>query len=524
METGRLPEPVLRHNLPMRTGKDAVIGLDSSTTATKAIAWGQDGSILGAGRSSIPLASPGNNRYEQSPEDWWSAAVRALRELLRRVEPDRVAALAISNQRETFVPLGRDGKPVRPAIVWLDQRCGDEVPWLTGRVGGDRIHRITGKPPDMAPVAYRIAWMLRWEPELFRSATMFADVHSYLAWRLTGAFRTSWASADPLGLFDMREKQWSPVVLGALELRPERLPEPVSPGTVIGSVSEPAAAETGLAPGTPVVAGGGDGQAAGLGVNALSPDRAYLNLGTAVVSGTYSREYRTGTAWRTMGSCSGEGYYFETSLRAGTFLVDWFARQVCRAPEGDSGIYQRLEAEAASVPAGSDGLLAVPYWGAVMTPYWDPQARGCFVGLTGAHRLGHMYRSLLEGVALEQTLVTGMIEEQTGVRIKEFIAIGGGAASDLWCRIVADASGKTVRRSTTVEASSLGAAMCAAVGAGWFRSAAEAAGAMCGEITRETEPVPERATRYRELFEIYREIYPQLRGTFSRLSQFAARG
>lgn len=508
----------------MGTGKDAVIGIDSSTTATKAIAWKQDGSVVGAGRSPIPLASPGNNRYEQNPEDWWSAAAQALRDLFRQVAPERIAALAIANQRETFVPLGPKGGPVRPAIVWLDQRCGQEVPWLTGKVGSGRIHQITGKPPDMAPVAYRIAWMLRWEPELFRSTAMFADVHAYLVWRLTGAFRTSWASADPLGLFDMQKKAWSPEVLKALELCPEQLPELAAPGIIIGLVGEAAAAETGLVPGTPVVAGGGDGQAAGLGVNALTPWRAYLNLGTAVVSGTYSAEYRTHTAWRTMGSCSGEGYYYETSLRAGTFLVDWFVRQICQAPEEDSGIYKRLEAEAAGVPIGSHGLLAVPYWGAVMTPYWDPQARGCFVGLTASHRLGEIYRSLLEGIALEQALVTGMIDEQTGVRIREFIAIGGGAASDLWCQIVADASGKTVRRSRTVEASSLGAAMCAAVGAGWFPSAMEAAGSMCGEITRETEPVPEQAARYGELLGIYREIYPQLRETFAKLARFTARG
>lgn len=506
----------------MANTKDVVVGIDSSTTATKAIAWKRDGSVAGVGRSPIPLASPGDNRYEQNPDDWWSAASTALRQLVEQVPPQRIAALAISNQRETFVPLDSKGAPVRPAIVWLDQRCGEEVGWLTSKVGADAIHRISGKPPDMAPVAYRIAWMLRHEPELFRSTAMFADVHAYLVWRLTGSFRTSWASADPLGLFDMQNKVWSPELLHALEVRPEQLPGLAAPCSVIGTVDAAAAAHTGLTPGTLVVAGGGDGQAAGLGVNALTPSRAYLNLGTAVVSGTYSKQYCTGTAWRTMGSCSGEGYYFETSLRAGTFLIEWFVRQVCQAAEEDKEIYNRLEAEATQVPIGSSGLLAVPYWGAVMTPYWDPQARGCFVGLTGSHRIGHMYRSLLEGIALEQALVSGMIEEQTGVRITEFVAIGGGSASDLWCQIVADASGKTVRRSRTVEASSLGAAICAAVGAGWFQGAAEAADSMAGEITRETEPVPNQAARYGELMGIYREIYPRLRASFTELSHFAA--
>ncbi len=506
----------------MGNAKDVVIGIDSSTTATKAIGWTHAGAVAGVGRCSIPLDSPGPNRYEQDPEDWWSSATTALRQLLRQVSPERIAALAISNQRETFVPLDAKGRPVRQAIVWLDQRCKDEVAWLSGKVGADNLHRISGKPPDVAPVAYRIAWMLRSEPELFRSTDIFADVHSYLVWRLTGAFQTSWASADPLGLFDMEKKAWSAEVLQALELCPDRLPKLVPPCGVIGEVSKEAAAQTGLVPGTLVVAGGGDGQAAGLGVNALSPSRAYLNLGTAVVSGTYSKQYRTGAAWRTMSSCSGEGYYCETSLRAGTFLIEWFVRQVRGAAEEDGTIYQRLEDEAASVPIGSGGLLTVPYWGAVMTPYWDPQARGCWLGFTGSHRVGHMYRSLLEGIALEQALVGGMIEEQTGEPVKALIAIGGGASSDLWRQIIADVCGKTVLRSETVEASSLGAAVCAATGAGWYPSAAGAAEGMAGKITRENEPVPRNVARYAELMAIYRTIYPRLRDSFSQLSDFAA--
>jgi sugar (pentulose or hexulose) kinase len=502
----------------MHTDRDIVIGLDSSTTATKAIAWKPDGAMAGQGRSPVSLLSPAHNRYEQDPEDWWRSACSALRELFQQVDPGAVAALSISNQRETFVPLAQDGQPVRPAIVWLDQRCAEEVAWLTDRVGSERIHRITGKPPDVAPVAYRIAWMLRHEEELFRRTTMFADVHAYLVWRLTGHFRTSWASADPLGLFDMERRTWSPEVLRALDLFPEQLPVAVRPGTVVGVVSESAANATSLRPDTPVVAGGGDGQAAGLGVNALGGDRGYLNLGTAVVGGVYSSDYRIGNAWRTMGACDGDGYYFETSLRTGTFLVDWFARHICHTSPAGSSLLPELEAEAAAVPVGSDGLLALPYWGGAMTPYWDPLARGCWVGLSGSHRRGHLYRSLLEGIALEQALVTGLIEDATGVSVNAFSAIGGGAASDLWCQILADATGKSIQRSRTVEASSLGAAICAAVGSGLYSRAADAAAAMSDTVLRETQPSSENCRRYADLLGIYRELYPSLRGTFTRLA------
>ena len=501
--------------------KDIIIGIDSSTTATKAIGWTRNGSVAGTGRCSIPLSNPGPNLYEQNPDDWWSSAKTAIQQLIKQVSPERIAALSISNQRETFVPLDKNAKPVRQAIVWLDQRCGNEVKWLSDKVGAENLHRISGKPPDMAPVAYRIAWMLRSEPELFKRTKMFADVHSYLARRLTGEFQTSWASADPLGLFDMQKKIWSPEILQALELSPSQLPKLAAPCSIIGEVNPEAAPQTGLPAGTVVVSGGGDGQAAGLGVNAMNPSRAYLNLGTAVVSGTYSKQYRTGTAWRTMGSCSGEGYYYETSLRSGTFLIDWFVRQVCRASEDDKTIYKRLEKEAVNISIGSDGLLLLPYWGAVMTPYWDSQARGGWIGFTGSHKIGHTYRSLLEGIALEQTLVTGMIEEQTAEPIKEFVTIGGGASSDLWRQIIADVSGKKVLRSETVEASSLGAAICAATAMGWYPNAESAAQAMAGKITKENEPVLQNVTRYAELMSIYRSIYPALRDSFKQLSNFA---
>jgi len=373
----------------------------------------------------------------------------------------------------------------------------------------------------MAPVAYRLAWMLHHEPAAYARTATFADVHGYLTWRLTGRFKTSWASADPLGLFDMQGRVWSGEILRALHLEAGRLPLTAAPGTVLGCVNEGGALATSVPAGTPVVAGGGDGQAAGLGVNALTPGRAYLNLGTAVVAGIHSTEYRIGQAWRTMGSCSGEGYYYETSLRSGTFLIDWFVDN-CAGGKSGGEVRQRLEAEATRVPIGSCGLLAVPYWGAVMTPYWDQDARGCLVGITGTHRAAHLYRALLEGIALEQAMVMGMIQHDTGIPFQEFVAIGGGAASDLWCQIMADACGKPVKRSRTVEASSLGAAMCAAAGAGWFPSVATAAEAMTGAITRETEPCALRQARYAELLEIYREIYPSLRQTYGKLARFAA--
>jgi xylulokinase len=486
-----------------------VVGLDCSTTGTKAIAFDRSGNVVARAFEPVPLSSPQPGYYEQDPADWWGSAQRALRETARQVDPASIIAVAIANQRETFVPLDGEGGCLRPAIVWLDERCKDEVESFSGRIGKQTIHRITGKPPDYAPVVYRLAWMKRHEPDLFSRIRWVADVHAYCVWKLTGSWMTSWASADPFGLFDARKKRWAPLILKALGLRSSQFPVPCCPGTLLGRIGEGAAKLTGLSPGTAVVAGGGDGQAAGLGANALTPERAYLNLGTAVVAGVYGTRFRTSRAFRTMCSCSGAGYYYECSLRAGTFSIEWLIRRVLNIdPSEQPGIHGELQREAEHIPAGSGGLLYLPYLCGVMNPYWDMNARGAFVGLSSSHGRGHLYRSILEGIAFEQFSAIRAVEKSLGSRVREFVAIGGGAGSELWCQILADVTGKRLCIPETTEASALGAAIAAAVGAGWYRTFQGAADGMT-RIRRRIKP--DGRSDYGRLFAAYRALYPSLR-------------
>jgi sugar (pentulose or hexulose) kinase len=505
-----------KHEIPaVEMESEIVVGIDSSTTATKAIAWDLKGKYIAGGSSPIPLFSPKSNYFEQNPDDWWRSAADSLQKLTHQIDKERIVALAISNQRETFVGLDKDNKPVRPAIIWLDERCKSQVDKFAKIIGDDRIHQITGKPKDYAPVVYRLAWMKENERDLFRKVASFCDVHTYLVHKLTGQRKTSWASADPLGIFDLANKTWSPEILQQLEIAPEQLAETFAPGTVLGLVNREASEATGLKIGTKVVAGGGDGQSAGLGVNALSTGRAYLNLGTAVVSGTYTRNYLTDRSFRTMASCTTEGFYCETSLRSGTFLIDWFIKQVLRIdPDNEPDIYKQLEQEARQVEPGCEGLMILPYWNAVMNPYWDPDARGCIVGLASRHNRGHLYRAILEGIAMEQSLATEAVERSVGDKIDEFATIGGGAKSELWCQIIADISGRKVLTMSTDEASSLGAGIAAAVGIGWFNTFIEAAKDMV-----HTEGITDSDSRNAELYYNqsikYRKIYPAMRDIFT---------
>ncbi len=500
-----------------RTNENSlVIGLDCSTTGTKAVAVDNKGEIVAVAQAANPLYSPKPGYYEQNARDWWISARNVLKAITGKVKPERIAALAISNQRETFVPLNESGHPVRPAIVWLDERCKCEVESFSKYIGKETIHQITGKPVDYAPAAYRLAWMKKHEPGLYKKIHKICDVHTYLVWRLSGHFRTSWASADPLGLFDMRRRNWSPRIMRALGLEQSRLPEIYRPGSAIGEVTPWASKSTGLCTGTLIVAGGGDGQAAGLGVNALNSGRAYLNLGTAVVAGIYGRQYRTGKAFRTMSSCSESGYYYECSLRAGTLAVDWYIKRILNIDAiKHPDIYEQLEREARSVAAGSDGLLHLPYLCGAMNPYWDMNARGAFVGLSESHHRGHMFRSILEGIAFEQLLAILLVEKAIGRKVHSFVAIGGGASNDLWRRIFADITGRKICLPENTEASALGAAIAAAVGAGWHSSFQEAANAMTG-IRREIKPDAYNHRRYRERFSIYKRLYPGIKSAGDR--------
>ena len=490
---------------------EIVVGIDSSTTATKAISWDFSGKNIAEGSSPIRLFSPQPNYYEQNPDDWWHSMAESLQKLTHQIDKERITALSIANQRETFVGLNKHGKPVRPAIIWLDERCKTIVDKFAAIIGEDRIHQITGKPKDYAPVVYRLAWMKENEKVLFRKVAKFCDVHTYLVYKLTGHYKTSWASADPMGIFDLENKTWSQDILNQLNITPQQLPDACPPGTVLGYVTKAAAEATGLNTGTKVIAGSGDGQAAGLGVNALMSERAYLNLGTAVVSGTFTKNYIIDRSFRTMTCCAEEGYYCETSLRSGTFLVDWFVQQVLKIdPVMKPYIYRQLEKEAEQIEPGSEELMILPYWNAVMNPYWDPDARGCIIGLSSGHHRGHLYRAILEGIAMEQSLATEAVEKAIMEKTKEFAIIGGGARSKLWRQIIADASGNKVLNMYSDEASSLGAGISAAVAAGWFPSFEDAAKNMV-HVKCITEPITQNAERYRNQLIKYREIYPAIR-------------
>ncbi len=298
-----------------------------------------------------------------------------------------------------------------------------------------------------------------------------------------------------------------------------QLPELVPSAQPLGVLLPGVAAELGLPAPIPLVAGTGDGQAAGLGADAAEPGVAYLNLGTSMVCGVASDNYVTDPAFRTLAGAATGTYVLETLLNAAGYLINWFGANFATAGSVD------VEAGAALIPPGCDGLLTLPYWNAVQPPYWDPLARGATVGWHGGHTAAHFYRSMLEGVAYELRLHLEGLEAATGLPVTALHAVGGGTRSELWVQIVADVSGRTVFLGGEEEVSAKGAAVLAHAYASYGGNAgiSTAAHAMASPM-REVKPQQSTAAAYRAAYDVHRTLYSHLRETFEALAAGSVSG
>jgi len=503
--------------------RDLVIGVDCSTTAAKAVVWNVHGHAVAQARASMGRSSPHPGWGEQDPADWWRAAVEAIQGASAQIDAGRVAALSIAHQRESFACFDDAGEPVRPAILWLDTRATREI----AAHGDARIHELTGKPPNTATSWYKLLWLKANEPEALARTRWVADVQAYLVHRLTGRWRTSYGSVDPMGLLDLRRFALDADLLARADLRPDQIPEIHASGEVLGTLRSDVAPRIGLVAGLPIVAGIGDGQAAGLGAGITAPGSAYLNLGTGIVSGTFSADYRWSREFRTMSGAARGTYMPETFIGGGTFNISWFVAQFSDAtarPFGLDGSAERLlEEAAAKIPAGSDALLVLPYLSGALSPYWDANARGVFLGVAAQHGRIHLYRALLEGLAMEQRLSTVGAEAALGTPIERFRVMGGGSRSPLWCQIIADVLDRPIEVTRETETTCLGAGMLAAAGVGLHAGIASAAASMSGirEVYRPQEP---GRSVYDELYTVYRQLYPALKDSFAQLQAIATKG
>jgi xylulokinase len=492
-----------------------LVGLDLGTTGARAIAVDLLGAMVASESAPYPLATPRPGWTEQDPEDWWAASRLVLGRLAAQLQ-EPVLGLGITGQMHGAVFLDGADRVIRPALLWNDQRTARQCQTITEKVGAERLIEITGNPAITGFQAPKLLWLREEEPDSYARVRRLLLPKDYIRLRLTGESATDASDASGTLYLDLRRRDWSPAILDALEVRREWLPRVYEGPEVTGAITDAAAAETGLPPGLLVAAGGGDNAAAAIGNGIVREGQISSSIGTSGVIFAHSAALRIEPEGRLHSFCHAVpgGYHLMgVSLSAGAALRWW------RDVVGGGVDYEGLASLAAEAPPGAEGLLFLPYLAGERSPHLDPLARGAFFGLSLRHRLAHLTRAVMEGVAYSLKdsldLVSGL-----GVPVAEVRATGGGARSSLWRQLQADVFGLPVHRTMADEGPAHGAALLAGVACGAFANVFEAASAM--PLSREvSHPDPGRSDRYREYHAEYTRLYSATAPIMHRLGELA---
>jgi xylulokinase len=489
-----------------------LLGIDISTTGAKALLTDDAGRVVASASNPLTLSTPRPLWSEQNPEDWWQAIAASIRQALKEANArgDEVAAIGLTGQMHGLVLLDEKGDVLRPAILWNDQRCGAECDLIRERLGHARLIQLTGNDALTGFTAPKLVWVQQHEPDIFGRARTVLLPKDYIRYRLTGAKAMDKADGSGTMLFDLAARDWSTEVLDALEIPRAWLPPTYEGPQATGEVTAAAAAATGLRAGTPVVAGGGDQAAGAVGVGAVRAGVVSLVLGTSGVVFASTDTPLVEGQGRLHAFCHavpGRWHMMGVMLSAAGSL-QWYRDTLAPAARFDE-----LVAEATDAPAGSNGLLFLPYLTGERTPYPDPLARGAWVGLTVRHRRAHLTRAVLEGVAFGLKDSFALLQGAGLGAIEQVRVSGGGAKSRLWRQILADVLNVELVTVNTTEGAAYGAALLAGVGAGLWPEV-DAACAQTIKTENAVTPNAEDVSRYESLYPHYRNLYATLRPTF----------
>jgi xylulokinase len=493
-----------------------LLGIDLSTTGAKALLIDTHGGVVSSATTPLSLSTPHPLWSEQEPRDWWQAATTSIQRALAEAgsSASAIRAIGLTGQMHGLVLLDERLEALRPAILWNDQRCGEECDEIRARVGLERLIHITGNDALTGLTAPKILWVKRHEPEIYKRVRCVLLPKDYLRYRLTGKLAMDKADSSGTMLFDLSKRDWSTEVLDALNIPSEWLPKTFEGPEITGEITGAAAAFTGLTPGTPVVAGGGDQAAGGIGVGAISPGLLAVTLGTSGVVFAATDSPLIERRGRLHAFCHAlpDRWHLMGVMLSAAGSLQWFRDAL--APE--TGFAELVE-EASRVPAGSEGLLFLPYLSGERTPHADPLARGGWVGLTVRHRRGHLTRAVLEGVAFGLKDIFSLMQGVGLGAIDQVRVSGGGAKSALWRQILADILEVELVTVNTTEGAAYGAALLAGVAAGVWRDT-EAACAQTIRVMERVTPTEKNADCYRRMYEHYQTLYPALKPTLHGLS------
>jgi xylulokinase len=499
--------------------------MDVGTSSLKAVLVDESGAVVATAAPEYSFETPRPLWAECDPVDWWQACLTAIQQLLREtgIAPREVAGIGLSGQMHGLVMLDSLGNVLRPCIMWNDQRTAQQCQRLTMKVGPKKVVEITGNPVLPGFTAPKLLWVHANEPGVFEQCAKILLPKDYIRYRLSGEYFTDVSDASGTSLLNVAKRDWDPTMLEACALKPEQLPTVTESPEASTTLSREAAELTGLIEGTPIIAGGGDQAAQAVGCGIVREGLVSCTLGTSGVVFAHSSQYRLEPEGRLHAFCAAvpEQWHLMGVMLSAAGSYHWFREHLGqeerrREKEIGTDAYELLDELARQAPAGSEGLLFLPYLSGERTPHPDPNARGVFFGLSLRHGKAHLTRSVLEGVTYglrdSLELMRGL-----GIRPSKVIASGGGARSPFWRHLLANIFQVDIATVNVNEGAAYGAALLAGVGAEVYPSVQEA----CKRtLTFSPSSTPEGdALVYEDFYKHYRGLYPLFKDEFQRLAK-----
>lgn len=502
-----------------------VVGCDIGSQSLKVLLISEQGETCGEASVSYPIEYPQPTWAEQSAETWVDALKKAMRALLAKtgVSAHDILAIGLDAQVDGVVPVDDHGKPLHPAMLWMDRRAVPQCEVVGRQISQEAAFKITGLNLDPSHVAPKIRWLADNEPRLFGQTAHFLLPGSYVAFALTGELGVDYSNASSTLLMDVRSRTWSQEMCDLFEI-PMRLLPPIYPATqVIGTLLSHVAEEMGLPPTTSVILGSGDEHAACLGAGVTRSGLVCDIAGTAepVCASSQSPLFDESGLVETHCHADPELWLLENPGFVSGANYRWFrdqfsVQEMTRAAQEGVDAYELLNAAAETVPPGSDGLIMLPCLMGAMAPTWNALARGTFMGFTLAHKREHFCRAILEGSAYAIRDITDQMLRM-GLPLQEIRVVGGGARSPLWRQIKADVTGLPISITNTVETTALGAGILALTGSGMVDTIEDAV-SLTTHVVETRQPDPKNSALYEDYYQLYRATYFSLLPVFEKAS------
>jgi xylulokinase len=488
-----------------------LMGIDIGTSACKVAVFNRKGKVLAQSTQGYPLYYPNPGWAEQNPDEWWRSICTAIKDTLSKgeIDPRQIAGIGIDGQSWSAIPVDKYGNCLHNTPIWMDTRARHIAAQITADLGFETIFSIAGNAFEPAYTTPKLLWFKKNEPVLYNKSYKFLQSNSYIALKLTGQFTQDKSQGYGLHFFDVKTCTYHKDLANALGISLDKLPEIYDCHQVIGKVTDSAAKLTGLISGIPVVAGGLDAACGTLGAGVIYTGQTQEQGGQAGGMSICLDEAVSHPKLILSPHVVPNRWLLQGGSVGGGGVLKWFQKELA----SDSS-FDELTALANQVPAGSEGIIFLPYMAGERSPIWDPDAKGVFYGLGFDKTKAHMIRACLEGVAysLEHNL---QIAKESGVKVNELIAMGGASNSHVWTQIKADATGKIIKVPTSDTATTLGAAILAGVGVGLYAGFGEAVNETI-EITRTHIPNMENHKTYKSSMNLYLELYQDLKNTFKK--------